>query len=174
MRPRQLSATNVRKASLIYCWQPYEQSWTFKRLKLNLSWRGAVEALRVNRYWQLHRIVWGRVSSQDEDLALIRETIPAWRKWFSAMCASSPTTSTHHSRNILNSRAMKSSFSCHFFLMNFLSTPKCSSIGLKSGEYGGRNSNTTPASRHICTIFSEWCQDALSIIMTDFDSGYLL
>jgi hypothetical protein len=28
-------------------------------------------------------------------------------------------------------------------------------IGLKSGEYGDRNSNTTPASRHICRIFSE-------------------
>jgi hypothetical protein len=34
---------------------------------------------------------------------------------------------------------------------------KCSLIRLKSGEYGGRNSNTTPASRHIYTIFSKRC-----------------
>jgi hypothetical protein len=55
--------------------------------------------------------------------------------------------------------AQTPSFSCHFCLMNFLSTLKCSSIGLKSGKYSGRSSNTTPASRHICIIFAEWCQD---------------
>lgn len=89
------------------------------------------------------------------------------------MCILSPTTSTHHSRNILNSLEIKSLFSYYLFLMNFLSTLKNSLIGLKSGEYGDKNSNTTPASRHICMTLSEWCQEALSITITDFGSGYL-
>jgi hypothetical protein len=50
--------------------------------------------------------------------------------------------------------AMKSSFWCHFFLINFLGTLKYSSIGLKLGDYGDRNSNIIPASQHICMSFS--------------------
>lgn len=46
-------------------------------------------------------------------------------------------------------------------------------MGLKSGEYGGRYSNLTPASEHNRLTRSEWWKNTLSIISTDFGSGHL-
>jgi hypothetical protein len=46
--------------------------------------------------------------------------------------------------------AMKSSFWCHFFLINFLSTLKYSSIRLKLGKYSDSvMGERCPASKHV-------------------------
>ena len=55
--------------------------------------------------------------------------------------------------------------------MKAFSSPKNSSIGFRSGEYGGKNTSLTPkASKRDC-ILSEWWKLALSITTTDRSAG---
>lgn len=50
---------------------------------------------------------------------------------------------------------------------------KKNSMGFISGEWGGRYTSLTPASKHMHLIRSEWWKDALSITNTDLGSGHL-
>ena len=94
----------------------------------------------------------------------------ACRKWPSALSPLAPTTSKLHLRKFLKSWPV---CFCQFRLTNALSSAKNSSIGFRSGEYGGRYNNLTPAFEHNSLIWSVWWKDALSIIRTDFGSGHL-
>jgi len=49
---------------------------------------------------------------------------------------------------------------------------KLDSIGLKSGEYGGKKRRSKPALSHISCKDSSTCHDALSITRIDRGAGY--
>lgn len=59
-----------------------------------------------------------------------------------------------YSKYIPNSLVVNSSFSFHLFLVNHFNAKNYSSIGLKSGEYGGKYISFTPALSHIRRILS--------------------
>lgn len=87
-------------------------------------------------------------------------------------CLHSCQVPDRHFGNVLLQLRL-SSYNCQCRLINAFSSEKNSSIGFKSGEYGGKYTIFTPACEHISSILSEWWKDALSITITDFSYGHL-
>ena len=75
--------------------------------------------------------------------------------------------------NVSKPWAGLSSYVFQLRLMNAFSSAKNSSIGLRSGEYGGRYMSFTPALAHIYAMRSVWWKDALSITSTDLGASHL-
>lgn len=89
------------------------------------------------------------------------------RKWSRALAFLSPTSSTHHSRKVLNSSSRFASEIIQCFLIYALSSAKSSSMRLQSDEYEVRNITLTLARAHKVSIFGLRWNDALFIIITD-------
>jgi hypothetical protein len=63
---------------------------------------------------------------------------PAFLKWPLALLVFDPIISTHHSRYATKSGSSLTLYHLQFRLIRFFNSAKNSSIGFRSGEYGGR------------------------------------
>lgn len=77
------------------------------------------------------------------------------RKCPFVLCFLAPTTSMHYSRKMSNPYSGLSSYTLQCRRMKAFNSAKNSLIGFRSGEYGGKYTSLTPASKHIWSIRSE-------------------
>lgn len=96
--------------------------------------------------------------------------MPEWWKWPSALSRFAPTWLIHHLRKRPNGSPLVSR-EYHSFLIKHFTSPKCSSIGFKSGEYGESKRSSTPAAEQSSLSFQSLWKLALSITRTDLGCG---